>query len=216
VPKLSEVPTRELLQEVLNRDPEGMYDGDSPYLVNEAFALADILATRVCVDGAAVRQNQRNETELMAIRRNTGPYSGRLCLVGGGVQQVKEGDAWLPESFEEALRRHFKTDLGYDIEPVTSWQEPQSLAQDMRPINGEVREGFTPNPASRHLVAARFLVRITSAADAPTYGTTAVGGQEAAGVEWFSEQDMPDAAAFGYGMRPTYELMFKAASRLLG
>lgn len=212
MPELSNVPVSELLAEVLRR-PDEMFTG-TRFLENEAFAVADHTSTRVCVDGAPIRETSGNGPELMAIRRNTGPYAGKLCLVGGGVGQVQVDGRWVPESFEEALRRHFMTDLGFGIEPVLGWDQPQYLAQDMRPIEGEVREGFTPNPASRHVIAARFLVRITDGEDAPTFGSTEKGGQEASGIEWFTEEDMPDPSDFGYGHDQTYRAMFSIAQRI--
>lgn len=203
----------ELLGKVLDRQEELITpDG---LLGPQAFAVADILGTRFCVDGVPVRRNQQGNVELMAIRRATGPYAGKLCLVGGGVGRVREGDRWVPESVEGALRRHFRTDLGYDIEPVGSWDQPHYLAQDMRPIDGEVRPGFMPNPASRHLIAARYLVRLVNEDDGPVYGSTDLGGQEASGVQWFTQAEMPDLSEFGYNHGVTYEAMFGIADRLL-
>ena len=211
--ELADVQIADLLDEVNRRNPDEMFT-DKGFIIDPAYKLADTLGIRVCVDGAPVRLNEDNEPELMAIERQTGPYAGRLCLIGGGVGRFKENGVWLPESIGEAAQRHFKRDLGMSIIPVTSWEEPQQFAQDMRPINGEVRPGFYPNPDSRHLVAARYLVRITDGAENPVFGTTEHGGQEAEGVVWFDRDNMPDDEAFGYNHGDTYRKMFDAAEDL--
>ena len=203
----------ELLGEIMKRPNELM--NEKGFLSKLAFTLADFLAIRVCVDGIPARRSVQGDVELMAIRRNTGPYAGKLCLIGGGVGKVKKNGEWMPESVEEALRRHFRTDLGFEIEPLESWDRPSYLAQDMRPIDGEVKKGFTPNPDSRHLIAARFLIRITNYEEAPTFGSTEVGGQEASGICWFTETEMPPPEEFGYGHHETYRRCFPIADKLL-
>lgn len=210
--ELSNVPVDALLEEALRRRDE-MVD-DKGFLSNGAFGVADHLSTRVCVDGVPVRRNEEGDIELMAIERQTGPYAGKLALIGGGVGRIKENGMWVPESVEEAMGRHFMTDLGQKVEPVVSWEHPQLLAQDMRPIDGEVREGFMPNPASRHLIAARYLVKITEGEDNPVFGSGA-GGQEASGVRWFTQDQMPAADAFGYNHGHTYQSMFPLAENLV-
>ncbi len=212
-PELETVPMDTLLNEILRRKDELLTA--EGWLPQKSFALADTLGIRVCVDGVPARVNEAGDVELMAIRRNTGPYAGKLALIGGGVGRVEENGEWAPESIEEALRRHFEVDLGFDIEPVGSWQSPAYIAQDMRPIDGEVRPGFTPNPNSRHLVAIRYLVQLNSGRDAPVFGITELGGQEASGVEWLSEKTMPDPTEFGYGHHETYRVMFPIARQLL-
>jgi ADP-ribose pyrophosphatase YjhB (NUDIX family) len=211
-PDLEAVPTSGLLIEVLRRKHD-LLDNEG-FLSPEAFKLADFLGTRVCVDGVPARLNEEGEVELMAIERNTGPYAGQLALVGGGVGRVRENDSWAPESLEQALRRHFRVDLGLDIEPLSSWQQPAYIAQDMRPVDGALEQSFTPNDNSRHLVAARYLVKIVGKEN-PVFGTTTLGGQEAAAIAWFSEAAMPPPDAFGYGHRETFEAMFPAARQLL-
>lgn len=209
---LQGIPVDELLEEVMKRPHEMV--NERGFLSELSFKLADFLAIRVCVDGIPARRNAQGEIEFMAIRRNTGPYAGKLCLIGGGVGKVKENGIWVPESVEEALRRHFRTDLGFEIEPVESWERPSYLAQDMRPIDGAVKKGFTPNPDSRHLIAARFLVRITNYETAPVFGKTEVGGQEASGIRWFTEAQMPSPEEFGYGHHRTYQACFPIAEKL--
>ena len=210
--ELSNQPIDTLLAEVLRRKGELLTDDG--LLTDKSFALADFLGTRVAVDGVAVRHNDKEQPELMAIRRNTGPYAGKLCLVGGGIGRINEAGAWLPESIDEALKRHFKTDLGYDISPVGSWDAPHYVAQDMRPIEGVVRPGFMPNPNSRHLLASRYLVTLNNPTERPVFGSTSVGGQEAADIEWFTKSEMPGHDDFGYNHGQTYDHMFNVASKL--
>jgi ADP-ribose pyrophosphatase YjhB (NUDIX family) len=211
--ELSKASIESLVQEILSRQDEVLREDGQ--LHEAPFVLADFLGTRVSVDGAPVRRNGQGDIELMAIKRNSGPYAGMLSLVGGGVGRVKQGSEWVPEDIGEALSRHFQTDLGFDIEPVTSWDEPQYLAQDMRPVEGKVQEGFSSNPTFRHLVAARYLVSITGGEDAPAFGSTEYGGQEASDIVWFGEAAMPELSAFGYGHGRTYQALFPMADRLL-
>lgn len=211
--QLQKISVDELLGEVMRRPHELM--NEKGFLSKMAFALADFLAIRVCVDGIAARRNDRREIELMAILRNTGPYAGKFCLVGGGIGRVKEDGTFVPESVEEALRRHFMTDLGFVIRPVESWTRPSYLAQDMRPVEGVVKKGFTPNPDSRHLIALRYLVEIVNYERAPIFGRTEVGGQEAASIHWFTAATMPAPESFGYGHHETYLACFTPANNLL-
>lgn len=210
---LQGISVEKLLEEIMRRPQEMM--NEKGFLGKIAFQLADFLAIRICVDGIPARRNAQGEIELMAICRNTGPYAGKFCLIGGGVGKMKENGEWMPESIEEALRRHFRTDLGFEIEPVESWERPSYLAQDMRPIDGVVKEGFTPNPDSRHLIAMRFIVRITNYENAPVFGRTDIGGQEASGVRWFTEAQMPQPEEFGYGHHRTYQACFPIVGKLV-
>lgn len=200
------------------RETEGKFAGG---LTIPAFKLAGLMASRRCVDGAPVRRNEDGDVELMAIVRGTGKEAGKLCLIGGGVGLVKDerftdeqGNAlWVPQTNEEALRGHFRTDLGYEIEPITSWREPQYFAEDMRPAaDGSIKPGMLPNP-NENAHAARYLVKITNGAEAPVYGE-GFGGQEATDVVWFDEAGMPELGAFGYNHGDTYQVMFQAAERL--
>lgn len=213
--ELQNVALDALLSEILRRKDELLLP--EGWLTEKSFALADFLGIRVCVDGVPVRINKDGAIELMAIRRNTGPYRGQYALVGGGVGRVKnENGELMPESIEESLKRHFRVDLGFDIEPIGSWQKPDYLAQDMRPIGGEVKTEFTPNPNSRHLIAARYLVRVIEGDENPLFGATEIGGQEASAVVWFAENQLPADSEFGYGHLETYKAMFGIAQKLLG
>lgn len=213
-PELAHVAIDSLVSEVMRRRDELLMP--QGWLTKEAFDLADFLGTRVCVDGIPARVNDQNDVELMAIRRNTGPYTGKLTLIGGGVGRVEgDNDEWVPESTEEALRRHFKADLGLEIEPVGSWQKPDFLAQEMRAVDGLIKPNFFPNPNSRHLIAARYIVSLKDDSGPAVFGSTEFGGQEASDVIWFTEPEMPESSEFGYGHDVTYRTMFPVARDLL-
>ncbi len=216
-----------LLTELLAEDPADLRETEGRFkggLTVPAFQLAARFAPRDCVDGVPVRRNKDGEIELMAIRRNTGKEIGKLCCVGGGVDMVQDkrfrdekGDAlWRPQSNLEALRKHFRTDLGWEIELVTGEDTPQYFAQDMKPdAQGKIMDGMMPNP-HENVRAARYLVQITDGdPEKPTYGVGR-GGQEAAGVEWFTQDQMPDLGDFGYNHGLTYNRMFEAAEQLGG
>ncbi len=210
-----QVSTPVLLREAMQRPDLMQLNG---YITGASWDMADRLVPRFCVDGAPFRMNDDGEVEAMAIVRNTGRFAGKLCLVGGGVGQVKDEatDRWVPQSVEEALRDHFRTDLGREITLISgSWHRPDYLAQDMRPDeNGNVRPGFQANYGSRHLLANRWAVEFTD--DGPfVFGATTVGGQEVAGVEWFTRDQMPPDEAFGYRHDETYRALFEIATPIL-
>jgi ADP-ribose pyrophosphatase YjhB (NUDIX family) len=212
---LSRVPVSELLSEALAR-PHEMID-ERGFLSDEAFRLADLLGIRYCVDGIPVKINDDNEIEAMAIRRNTGPNKDRWTAIGGGVARVmSDTGEWLPESMEEALQRHFKTDLGVEIELITDTMHPQLIIEQMRAVDGALRPGFEDNPTTRHCVASRYLVKLVADPDfSPIFGSTQVGGQEASGIKWFTEPDIPPNEDFGYMHDATYREMFGHARALL-
>lgn len=210
--------------------PEEAFRNPDRTLNDPAFTLADKIASRVCVDVAPVRRNEAGNPELLAIERGTGRFAGRYCLIGGGLIQIQDSGiqvqneqglwvpAWVTESYEEAARRHLKTDLGVkEVEPLLSWDEPQLVAQDMRPINGQVRQGFNENPASRDLRAIRYMVTIPAKyhdGENLEFGTTAVGGQEALSVHWLDAATLEDLSddAFGYDHKRTFDHFMRLAT----
>lgn len=142
-----------------------------------------------CVDGIAIRKRD-GAIEALAIRRNTGPFKGKLCSVGGRIR--------FEESLEHALRRHFKTDLGTEIELLSPWDDPTAVHQFMRPrADGTVLPEFTSEPTRRHTITVVYVVRLQG--DNFTFGSSVHGGQEAEGAEWFSLKTMPPGDEFGYG-----------------
>lgn len=211
---LSRVPVSELLTEALTR-PNEMID-EAGFLSDEAFRLADLLGIRYCVDGIPVRLNEDSEIEAMAIRRNTGPNKDKWTAIGGGVARVMSNTGvWLPESMGEALERHFKTDLGAEIELITDTLHPQLIIEQMRAVDGTLRPGFEDNPTTRHCIASRYLVRLADPDFSPVFGATNVGGQEASGIKWFTKSTIPPSQDFGYMHDETYQEMFGHAENLL-
>ncbi len=210
---LSAFSTAELAAELQTRE----FPNEKGMLDSGLYQLAGGLSVRFAVDGAPARLNDEGEVELMAIVRGTGPYTGKLCLVGGGVGWTPDGKgSWEPESVKEALTRHFTTDLGTTAHPLSGdYSRPDYLAQDMAPRDdGSVKEDFCPNPNARHLVAARFVVGLEN--EPTQFGSTTLGGQEASDVRWFTERTMPGSEAFGYNHGETYARFFPIAGQYLG
>ncbi len=208
---LSSVSTDALAQELVGRSDLFTEDG---LLRPPMFAVMDALGIRVCVDGAPLRKNSRGKAELMAIRRGTGPYAGKLCLIGGGVANKQINGVIQPESISEALSRHFMTDLGTTVN-ILNQTVPQYVQQEMRSTaTYDVRPDFVLNPNSRHLIALRYLVSLPDDFT-PTYGSTTLGGQEATDIEWFTKATMPSAQEFGYDMINTYDSFFEQAHQYL-
>ena len=162
------------------------------------------------VDSLAVRKRDDGKTEVMAIVRNTGPYKGRWCSVGGTVG--------LNESVEKALMRHWRDDLGLTVKIVTfpgidgSWQHPFCLNQHRPPtpatIDGVSSDDFYPEP-TKHSIAPFYAVEITGGTI--TFGSTAYG-QEASDIAWFCLEDLSEPETFAYGFHKSYhDYLTKAA-----
>ena len=189
--------TDELARELILRTD--LFDGR--HLKRTLYDLFVELGVVTCVDGIAVRKID-GKVELMTVVRNTGPFKGKLCSVGGRIL--------LEESVESALRRHFKTDIGSDIEMLTPWDRPVLFHQFMRPkSDGTVLPDFGVEPQKRHAISIIYLVKLS---DTPMeFGQTSSGGQEASGVRWFSKDDLPEDGEFGYGQEVYYKKCFELA-----
>lgn len=184
---LAEFSTQTLAQELIARND--FFEEGGLILKPEFYKLFTEMGVIFCVDGIAIRKSSAG-IEAMAIRRNTGAYQGKLCSVGGRVH--------IEEDIEAALRRHFRVDVGHEIELTTPWDKPAGFFQFMRPrADGTVAENFGTEPSRRHAVSVLYLVRLDDGA--PVFGSTAHGGQEASGVEWFTLENMPHEEEFGYG-----------------
>ena len=191
---LSKISTEELAAELINR-PD-LFDSGGFLRTNKLYDLRCKLGSVICVDSVPIREGADGSPEVMAIRRKTGPYSGKLCLVGG---IVKKGN-----SIEESVRRHFKTDIGVEIDFIASWEHPACIHQYMRPLpDGNLKTDFAPDPTKDHVIAPVYLVKLKS--EAFKFGATPYGGQEAGDVVWFSSKNMPLPEEFGYG----HDLVFR-------
>lgn len=189
---ISQFTSEELARELLTRT----LVNEQGLLSKELYELRMALGTLVCVDGIPLRYNSSGDPELMAIRRNTGPYKGKLCYVGGIVPKGAP--------LKMALEQHFKRDLGLDIGFsynmvfVCEYLRPDSL--------GNTPDHFLPEPTKDHNVGITYVVKIVDDQQI-NYGV-GTGGQEASGVVWFSEDNMPSDEEFGYGQSRGYRKVF--------
>ena len=198
---LSGIDTDTLARELLSRTDYVLGPG---FLIEPVYKLRIELGPIPCVDAIALRM-QGGEYEALAIRRATGFYKGRLCTVGGSIL--------LGETFEAAIARHFKTDIGVEVQLLCPPQEPAMALQYYSPgKDGVAKDGFLPEPA-KHSVAFLYPVRLIH--EAYSYGETGHGGQEAGSVEWLRLRALPPADEFGYGQRVAFEHILTNASRYL-
>lgn len=190
----SKISTEELASELIKRSD--LFNENGFLSTNQLYDLRCKLGVVICVDSVPIRKLNDGSIEIMAIRRKTGPYAGKLCLVGG---ILKKG-----YSVEESVRQHFKIDLGVEIDFITPWDRPVCLHQDMRPLpDGSLKTDFAPDPTKDHVIAPVYLVKFRS--EAFKFGVTPHGGQEVAGTVWFSLKNMPPSSEFGYD----HDLVFK-------
>jgi ADP-ribose pyrophosphatase YjhB (NUDIX family) len=198
---LSKFTTEELAEELLVR--ADFFDG--AMLKFMLYRLSIELGIIPCVDGVAVRK-RGDIIEALAIRRNTGPFKGKLCSIGGRIL--------FEESFEQAMRRHAMSDLGTAIEFITPWDKPAAVHQFMRPrTDGSVLPDFGCEPTRRHNMTLIYLIRLKN--EHFTFGSTPHGGQEAAAAEWFSLDAMPPPGEFGYGQEVYFKKCLEIAQTLL-
>lgn len=194
---LSALSDEELAGELCRRDISVL----RKFLPRELFQLRAKLGCITTTDGLAVRRyGQYVQGGL--IRRNTGPYTGKWAFVGGCI--------FYGETVEEALRRHFRADMGVEISPVENdgWELPLVRQYFPPDSNGILPAGFLPEPA-KHAVSLTYLVQITNGD--MLFGTTQHGGQEAADFQWFSLEDCPPDSRFAYGMGDTFRKLLLLA-----
>ena len=198
--KLRDFTTQELAVELLGRPDLINPDGVIPHA--EVYRLAARILPIPCVDGIPLR-GTGDRIEAMAIRRGTGRSRGLLVPVGGRIN--------FRESIENALRRHFLTDVGCKIEILPHWSRPISTDQ-WAPVEFGVPPDFHPE-GSKHAVQTLHLVRLLG--EPTKFGSTVHGGQEVIGVEWFGLDDMPPPEAFGAEHHVSFETCLRAAETLL-
>lgn len=195
--KLNRYSTKELALELQKR---GDLINDQGLLTPELWGLLVALGAIPCVDSFAVRINTSGKTELLAIRRNTGQYTGKFCVVGGVIA--------MNESIEQAMRRHWTTDLQCEIELLTDWKHPFRMHQGIHPNNGGgIKEEFFPEP-SKHSIAPIYAVKLVT--EPAGFGSTIHGGQEASGFQWFTKENLPPAEEFAYGFHYIYAEYFES------
>lgn len=179
---LSRIPIEELLNVVLVRSGE-LFQEDG-MLIFPAYRLRVKLASVVCADGIPYRHNESGDLELMAIRRKTGPFTGKLCFVGGVIAKG--------EHIEAAMRRHIETDLGVGIASMKFLFHSEQGSK----LHEEDPEGWWYEPTKDHNIGITFGIQLAS--EEFSFGATAYGGQEADRVEWFTKETMPPLKEFGY------------------
>lgn len=160
------------------------------------------LGAVACVDGIGVRRRASGTIEGGIIRRATGRFPGKLSFVGGVVAKY--------ESREAALRRHFGTDLGIEIDFLMGPSQPVEAAQYASQVDGENRRGFGHDPG-KHSIADTFLVGIASTRSMH-FGATDYGGQEASGFEWYTIETCPPESDWSYGMRRGFIFALECAA----
>lgn len=181
---LSEVTVEELLAALLMRASELFKEKN--WLIPAMFKLRMITGPVVCIDGIPWRRNKAGDVELMAMRRCTGPFPGKLVLIGGTVAKG--------ESLQFALQRHFKDDFGVEIEMS---EEPLCMTQYRK---DEPDNQWLQDPGKDHVVSPVYLVQIRE--EAPSQS---VQGDS---VEWFSKETMPPDKEFGYATEQLYHRAF--------
>lgn len=191
---LSNIPTLELAKILATRADldtivreDGMLDGN-------IWPLRPKLGAVACVDGVALRFNVRSggHFEGGVIRRKTGKFPNKLAYIGGVVGKN--------EAAEAALKRHWRTDLGLEIELPMGWQHPVVLNQYSPQVEGKNRPDFMHDPG-KHSFAPLYMVFITSDSNKISLGSTEYGGQEASGFEWYTPQNCPPESEWSYDQR---------------
>lgn len=182
---LSKVPISELASALLARVEEIFGNGN--WLIPAAFALYKAMGPVACVDGIPWQLNERGEMELLAMRRRTGPYPGKLVVVGGKIA--------MKESLQDALGRHFRDDLGVEIIMA---EESLCMSQYRKDNPNDL---WMQDPGKDHAVAPVYLVQIKG--DAPSQSL------QADPLMWFSEDSIPPALEFGYDNERLYRKAFR-------
>ena len=183
---LTQVPNENLINELLQRtlvDENGFVDP-------VAWKLRVMLGIIPCVDSIAVRETEHGR-EVLATKRITGPYAGKWCVIGGVISRG--------ESIENALRRHWKIDVGCEINSF-DWRKPDSVHQHT-PLISVSENDFLPEP-SKFSIGLFYKVQLLN--DPNKYGATKYGGQEVGGYEWFSKETLPSAENFAYGFHELF------------
>jgi ADP-ribose pyrophosphatase YjhB (NUDIX family) len=182
---LSKIPINELTGALLLRIGELFVKN---WLIPSAFSLHKVMGPVVCIDGIPWRRNEDGVVELMAMRRRTGPFPGKLVLIGGTIAKG--------ESFKDALQRHFRDDFGIEIKMS---DEPLCMTQYR---TGEPDNQWLQDPGKDHVVSPVYLI----------HGISKIPQQSLNGdlVEWFSRDLMPSDSEFGYGTERVYRKAFEA------
>jgi hypothetical protein len=148
----------------------------------EVYLLRTKLGPIACTDSFGVYQGI-NGPEILAIIRNTDEFAGKICAIGGGIA--------LYESLEDAVKRHWKDDLGYKVESL-DWRHPVMMNQFKPGGTGEFY-----SDAKKHSLATAFVVNIDDKSSLKVGATDY--GQEAMGYVWLTKDNFPKREDFAYG-----------------
>ncbi|MEI6863774.1 MAG: DUF4916 domain-containing protein [Candidatus Adlerbacteria bacterium] len=207
---LKEKSTEELAQELLDRTD--LLTSEGVIISKALYTLIERIVPIMCVDMVPVRRNRSGELEAMAIVRNTGKLAGKLCSVGGRINRRPESHP--PESIEDALRRHARTDLGCEIKLLVDSERPVILGQfaprekEENWIHSKV---FLPE-STKHAISSYFPVELIGEVH---LGETLHGGQEARDIQWFTLADMPAPEKFIFGVDLRFKACLEVAERLI-
>jgi hypothetical protein len=148
----------------------------------DVYLLRTKLGPIACTDSFGVYMGE-NGPEILAIIRNTDEFAGKICAIGGGVA--------LYESLEDAVKRHWKDDLGYTVEGL-DWRHPVMMNQFKPGGTGEFY-----SDAKKHSLATAFVVSIDDKSSLKVGATEY--GQEASGYVWLTKENFPGPDDFAYG-----------------
>ncbi len=186
---LAHVSTAQLIATLLGREAE-LFDANNR-LTPDAFELRKTLGVATCVDGIPWRVNESKKIELMALRRSTGPYPGKLVLIGGTIL--------LGESLREALSRHFRDDFGVAIDIADDPFTASQYRKEAPDAEGE----WLQDPGKKHVVAPVYLVTIKHGTPSHSTGCDP--------VEWITLEQLNemDNDEFGYSVHSLYHKAFR-------
>ncbi|MDP3771771.1 MAG: DUF4916 domain-containing protein [bacterium] len=200
--ELKNIPTDALARELATRTDLRYQDG---LLAPELFHLRTELGAIACTDAVPVRLRD-GIIEGAVIRRGIGEYAGKFAIIGGVIAHG--------ESIEQALRRHFRTDLGVEINWLDpeGWRHPILAVQYKQFDRANGMDKDFNHETSKHAVVFTYLVTIAS--ETIRFGTTRYG-QEATEIQWFSTTTCPPEDEFGYDTHRTFLACLTEAEKVL-
>lgn len=195
------ISTKDLARELATRTDLRCPDGLLP---SELFNLRTELGAIACTDAIPVRLRD-GIVEGAVIRRGIGEYAGKFAIIGGAIAHG--------ESIEQALRRHFRTDLGAEINWLNSegWRHPIFAVQYKQFDRSTGMDKDFNHETSKHAVVLTYLV--TLASETVRFGSTRYG-QEATDIQWFSTATCPPEDEFGYDTRRTFLACLAEAEKI--
>ncbi len=201
---IENISTRELAVELAKRKNLVSLVNCDGSVDPEIYPLRAILGAVGTADSIAVRMED-GKIYGAVIKRKTGRFPNKLALIGGVVYRY--------EALEDAVKRHWKQDLGLHISLPLGWDHPVCMRQYAPQINGVNRSGFCHDPG-KHSYASTHLVIINGDYTKTSFGTK-IGGQEASALLWYAEETAPDEGEWSYDMRSTFLELLRTAKQLV-